>query len=381
MTGPSRRAAGIVQSEIRAMTRACEARGGINLGQGLCDLPTPALVARGAHDAIADRRSTYSAAEGTIELRTGIARRAKRDRGVELDPASQIVITVGSTGAYVCALHALLDPGDTIVLPEPYYGYHQHAAELAGLTIRRLPLAPPSFRIDEAALLEATAGARALVLNTPNNPTGRVLDSEELDAVARVAAARDLLILSDEVYEHLVFDGRTFLTPAAHPGLRDRTVVLGSLSKTFSITGWRIGWAAGPAALLAPIRLVQDFFYVCAPTPLQIGAARGLDAPDRWFRGLSRLYQDKRDRFCSALLRAGLEPVVPEGAYYVLADNRRLDATTARAAAMLLLDRVGVAAVPGSAFLSGAAGESLLRFCFAKEDDILDEAIRRLAGL
>lgn len=379
--GPSKRAGGIVQSDIRAMTRACEARGGINLGQGLCDLPTPALVARGAREAIADRRATYSAAEGTPELRLALARKTAREQGVTRDPMTEIVITIGSTGAYVSALHALLDPGDTILLTEPAYAYHEHAATLAGVQVRRLPLSPPEFRIEEQRLRAAAQGVRALVLCTPNNPTGRVLDDAELDTVARVAEELDLLVLSDEVYEYLVFDGRRHRSPATVRGLADRTVVLGSLSKTFSITGWRIGWAAGPRPLLAPIRLVNDFFYVCAPTPLQVAAARGLDAPAHWFTALGQLYERRRDRFCEGLRRAGLDPIVPEGAYYTLANIDRLGCATSKDAAMTLLDRVGVASVPGSAFLSGPDGERLVRFCFAKEDDVLDEAISRLARL
>lgn len=378
----SRRLQGLAQSDIRRMTRECERAGGINLGQGVCDLPTPALVRDGAIDAIRRDRSTYSFAEGARELREAIAAKCARDNGIVADPATEICVTVGASGAYAAAILALLDPGDGIVLFEPYYGYHLNAALVAGLEPQFVTLEPPAFALDEAALEAAvTPRTRALVLCTPSNPAGKMFSAAELQRIARVAERHDLLVLTDEIYEYIRYDGRPHLSPAALPSLRQRTVSILGLSKTFSITGWRLGYAIAPAPLLQAITLVNDLYYVCAATPLQLGAAAGFSAPRSYFDGLQSEYQKKRDALCAALSDAGLAPIVPQGAYYVLADCTALGAATARDAAMQVLERCGVASIPGSAFYRGATGEKLLRFCFAKDDAVLGEACRRLRGL
>ena len=378
----AKRLSALSQSDIRRMTRECERVDGINLGQGICDLPTPALVREGAIRAIRENKSTYSFAEGTRELREAIARKLARDNGLQADPASEICVTVGASGAYSCAIHALLDPGDGIVLFEPYYGYHLNAALVAGLTPQFVTLRAPGFALDEAALEAAlTPATRALVVCTPGNPSGKMFSKAELAVLARVAQKHDLLVITDEIYEYIRYDGRPHLSPASIAGLRERTVTIMGLSKTFSITGWRLGYAVGPEELIRAITLVNDLDYVCAPTPLQLGAAAGFDAPQSYFDELQSGYQRKRDRICQALHAAHLEPIVPQGAYYVLADCARLGQPTARGAAMELLERTRVASVPGSAFYRGAAGEGLLRFCFAKDDAVLDEACRRLRAL
>ena len=378
----SRRLQGLQQSDIRRMTRECERLGGLNLGQGICDLPTPDLVREGAIRAIRENRSTYSFAEGARELREAIAVKLQRDNGITADPATEICVTVGASGAYTAALHALLDPGDGVLLFEPYYGYHLNAALVSGLVPHYLTLQAPDFTLTEAALEAAVKpGVRALVVCTPSNPSGKMFTRTELEAVARVAVRHDLLVITDEIYEYIRYDGRPHLSPAAVPGLRERTVSIMGLSKTFSITGWRLGYAVAPEPLLRAITLVNDLFFVCAPTPLQLGVAAGFSAPQRYFDELQSGYQAKRDQICEALVRAGLPPIVPQGAYYVLADCARLGKSSAREAAMALLERTGVASVPGSAFYRGSAGEGLLRFCFAKDDAVLSEACARLRSL
>ena len=373
----SRRLEGLVQSDIRRMTRECERVQGINLGQGICDLPTPPLVRDGAIAAIREQKSTYSFAEGARELREAIARKLWRDNGLTADPAGEICVTVGASGAFACALHALLDPGDGILLLEPYYGYHLNAAIVAGLAPQFLTLAPPRFGFDEAMLESAiTPKTKAIVVCTPSNPSGRMFGEEELQSLARVARKHGLLIITDEIYEYIRYDGRPHLSPARFAP--ERTVSIMGLSKTFSITGWRLGYATGPKEMIAPITLVNDLFYVCAPTPLQLGAAAGFAAPKAYFDDLQSSYQKKRDLICGTLAEAGLPPIVPQGAYYVLADCTRLGMPTAREAALALLERTGVASVPGNSFYRGATGERLLRFCFAKEDDVLAEACQRL---
>ena len=373
---------GLLQSEIRRMTRECERVGGINLGQGICDLPTPPLVRDGAIAAIRENRSTYSFAEGAAELRQAIAKKLQRDNGLRADPASEICVTVGASGAYAAAIHALLDPGDGILLLEPYYGYHLNAAIVAGFTPEFLALSPPDFALREEALEAAiTPRTRAVVLCTPSNPSGKMFSREELSALARVADRHDLLVITDEIYEYIRYDGRAHLSPASIPELAARTVTIMGLSKTFSITGWRLGYTFAPAEMTKAISLVNDLYFVCAPTPLQLGAAAGFAAPASYFSELQSGYQRKRDVICAALRRAGLPPIVPQGAYYVLADCSRLGFATSREAAMHVLETARVASVAGSAFYRGAEGEKLLRFCFAKDDAVLEVACGRLASL
>ena len=372
----------LAQSDIRRMTRECERVGGINLGQGICDLPTPPLVRDGAIAAIRENRSTYSFAEGARELREAISRKLQRDNGLRADPASEICVTVGASGAYACAIQALLDPGDGILLFEPYYGYHLNAALIAGFTPEFLTLPPPHFALREEALAKAvTPRTRAVVLCTPSNPSGKMYSRAELEALARVAQERDLLVITDEIYEYIRYDGRAHVSPAAIPGLRERTVTIMGLSKTFSITGWRLGYAVAPPGLTRAITLVNDLNYVCAPTPLQLGAAAGFNAPQSYFAELQSGYQRKRDLTCDALRAAGLPPIVPEGAYYVLADCTSMGLATSREAAMALLEKTGVASIPGSAFYRGPEGEKLLRFCFAKDDGVLEQACGKLRAL
>jgi aminotransferase len=369
----ARRLQDLAQSDIRRMTRECERVGGLNLGQGICDLPTPALVREGAIKAIREDKSVYSFAEGTLELRRAIALKLARDNGIKADPFSEICVTVGASGAYASAIHALLDPGDGILLFEPYYGYHLNAALVAGLVPQFVTLKAPAFALDEAALEAAVdARTRAIVLCTPSNPSGKMFSREEIETVARVARKHDLILITDEIYEY----GRPHVSPATVAP--ERTVSIMGLSKTFSITGWRLGYAVAPEPLTKAIMLVNDLFYICAPTPLQLGAAAGFAAPKSYFDDLQTSYLKKRDAICSALDAAGLPPIVPQGAYYVLADCSSLEKASARDAAMHLLETTGVASIPGSAFYRGPEGEKLLRFCFAKDDAVLEEACRRL---
>lgn len=380
MTGSrSRRLQGLVQSEIRRMTRESNRVGAINLGQGICDLPTLPLVAEGAKAAIDARKSIYSYPEGAPELRQGIADKLARDNGIAADPMTEIVVTAGSSGAFTCAITALLDPGDGILLMEPYYGYHLNTAIVCGLEPQFLTLEPPDFKLEEEALRRAIQpSTRAIVVCTPSNPSGKMFTEHELAIIDRVAADRDLLVITDEIYEYIRYDGRPHISPATVGSLRDRTVTIMGFSKTFSITGWRLGYAAAPEPMAQAMNLVNDLYYICAPTPLQYGVAEGLKAPRSYFDELKFDYQRKRDMLAEALDAAGLLPIIPQGAYYMLADVSSLGCRTARDAAMAVLEGARVAAIAGSAFYQGQTGEALLRFCFAKEDDVLAEACRRL---
>ncbi|NJD07631.1 MAG: pyridoxal phosphate-dependent aminotransferase [Methylococcaceae bacterium] len=375
----SRRIAGLQPSDIRYMTRECERVGGINLGQGLGDLPPPDAVKHAAIAAILDNRNSYASSEGIRPLREAIAAKLERDNGLTVDPDSEIVVTAGTTGAFAATLTALLNPGDGILLLEPYYGYHLNTLVLQGLEPQFLTLEAPAFRLDEARLREALRpNTRAIVLCTPANPSGKMFSIEELVIVDRVARDHDLLVIADEIYESIVYDGRRHISPATVGRLRERSVSILGFSKTFSITGWRIGYAVAAEPLARAINLVADLLYVCAPTPLQFGALAGLRESLEEVQRYRDKYQSKRDRICAGIEAAGMLPIVPQGAYYVLADVGAFGYPDAKTAALALLHQAGVAGVPGSAFYQGNGGERLIRFCFAKEDVVLDEAIQQL---
>lgn len=375
----SRRTASLVQSEIRAMTRACVAVGGVNMGQGICDTPTPDVVKEAAKRAIDNNQSTYTRFDGVQELREALAGRLLDHNGMRFDADTEIVATLGSAGAYVCALHALLDPGDGIVLFEPFYGYHLNAARVAGIEPTFVRLDPPNFALCLDRLRAAIRpNTRAILVNTPMNPCGKVFTRAELEAIADVAEAHDVVILTDEVYEYLTYDGAPHVSMGSIARAADRTVTMGSYSKTFSITGWRIGFAAARAPLAEAIGLMNDLNYICAPAPLQHAVAAGIrELPRSYYTGLAADYGAKRDQFCSVLAEVGLQPVVPQGAYYVLADVSALGCATAKDAAMAILHGAGVASVAGSAFFA-AGGEHLVRFCYAKRPEDIDRACEGL---
>jgi aminotransferase len=373
-----------MQSDIRAMSIECARIGGINLSQGVCDTPVPPVVLQGAADAVMQGANIYTHHTGIRELREAIAQKQRRFSGVEFDADREIVVSAGATGAMYCAFQALLNRGDEVILFEPFYGYHVSTLRALEAVPVFVPLDPSSgwsFRIDD---LEAvvTPKTRAILINTPANPSGKVFSRDELALLAAFAIRHELFVFTDEMYEHFVFDGLSHLSMAALPGMRERTITISGLSKTFSITGWRIGYALCDARWASAIGYFNDLFYVCAPSPLQAGVTTGLrELGDEYYLGLSAEYEAKRDLFCKALVQAGLQPHIPQGAYYVLADTERLPGETARERAMHILRETGIASVPGSAFYHDGSGENLVRFCFAKEEPVLAEACQRLMKL
>ena len=379
----SRRAGLIQQSEIRAMSMACARVGGINLSQGICDTEVPAPVRRAAQDAIEQGHNIYSRFDGADELRSALARKMREHNALDYDPDGEIVVSVGATGAFYVAALALLEPGDEVILFEPYYGYHLNTLLSIDARVTFAGLEPPGwrFRMDELESL-VTPRTRGVMVNTPANPCGKVFDRDELCELGDFATRHDLFLFTDEVYEHFVFDGREHVSPGSLPGLRDRTITINALSKTFAVTGWRIGWVAADRRWASAFAPLNDLVYVCPPTPLQIGAARGLAlVGDDYYRGIATAYQRKRDEFCAALDRAGLRPYLPEGAYYVLADLSRLPGETGKERAMFLLETTGLASVPGEAFYRGDTGHRLARFALGKTDRDIAEACRRLEKL
>ncbi|MEM7500905.1 MAG: pyridoxal phosphate-dependent aminotransferase [Pseudomonadota bacterium] len=365
------------------MSVECEKVGGVNLSQGVCDLTIPAAVRSAARAAIDAGPNSYSRHDGTNALRTAVADYYSRRAGLDVDPEKNVVVSAGATGALYCACLALLEPGDEVILFEPYYSYHQSTLVATGAVPVFVKTDPPAWDVPferlQAALSPRT---KAIIVNTPGNPNGKIWRRDELQTLAAFCEENDLLVFTDEIYEHFVYDDRHHISPASLPNMWPRTVTISGLSKTFSITGWRIGYCVCPEEAAEAIGNFSDLIYVCAPTPLQIGAAAGLvELPDSYFLELASEYRKKRDRLCSALHEVGLRPYVPEGAYYVLADVSDLPGANSRERAMHLLEKTGVASVPGESFFTGVEGDTLVRFCFAKEDDVLDDGCRRLSSL
>jgi aminotransferase len=379
----SQLAPGTVQSEIRAMSVACEQMGGINLAQGVCDTPVPVPVQESAIQAIQAGHNIYTRLDGIGRLRNAIAAKQQRDYGLSYDPETEVLVASGATGGFHAACMALLNPGDEVLLFEPFYGYHVSTLKSLRINPVLVPLAEPDWALDSDALRSAiTPRTRAIVLNTPSNPGGKVFSLAEIEQVAAVCNTHDLFLITDEIYEYFVYDGLRHISAATLPGMKERTIVISGFSKTFSVTGWRLGYVTADKKWMGAMSYFHDLTYVCAPSAFQHGAAEGLEQlPPSFYTELAAAHQDKRTRMLSALTEAGLTPSTPAGAYYVLADATQLPGKTAAEKARHLLAVTGVASVAGSAFFRPGRGENLLRFCFAKKDEDLDEACARLRRL
>ena len=365
------------------MTTECDRIGGINLAQGVCDTPVPEIVEAAVFQAINDGNNIYTRCDGIERLRTAIAEKQLRDYGLHYNPENEVMVASGATGGLHAAVMALLNPQDDVLLFEPFYGYH--AVTLQSLRVNPIlvPLAEPDWRLDVDALKAAvTPRTRAVLLNTPANPSGKIFDRTELEAVAALCIEHDLFLFTDEIYEYFVYDGAEHICAATLPGMRERTIVLSGFSKTFSITGWRVGYATADAKWMPTMAHFHDLTYVCAPAPFQHGVAAGLEQlPPSFYKQVAADHQLKRERLMSALNAVGMKASVPPGAYYVLAHAAHLPGKTSAEKARHLLATTGVAAVAGSAFFRKGRGEDLLRFCFAKQDAELDEACDRLRRL
>ena len=382
----SRRAAHLdADNPLRALTDVIRrVPGGINLGQGVCELPTPAPLRDGAVASITgEAAQTYTHYAGLPELRAAIAAKLRDWNGIDVADDG-VLVTSGSSSAFFAAGLALLDPGDEVILFEPFYSYHRSQLELLGVVPVAVPFAVRDDALDASAVARALGPrTRAIVVNTPANPTGKVFTRAELEALAAILAPTDVVVLTDEVYEYLCYDGRRHVSPATVDGLRDRTITIGGFSKTFSITGWRVGYLAARPALVDTIGRVFDQMTVCAPRPLQRGVAHALrELPRGFYEELRAEYQHRRDRFCAALAGAGFRFRPPEGAYYVLADYREVLGDVAPDEAVLaLIERVGISAVPGHVFHARPEAVRTMRFHFALAADALEEVCRRLARL
>jgi aminotransferase len=367
-------------SLLRSLTQRVSAfADGINLGQGVCDLEMPDVLRAAAIRSLREDRATYTPFGGLEALRAEVAARMRRRYGVAYEP-DEVVITIGASAALFSTYLTLVDPGDEVVLFEPFYPYHYTGALLAGARVVAIPTEPGNGAIDWERLAGAIGPrTRLVVVNTPSNPLGKVWRADELDRLADLLAGTDTIVMSDEIYEDLVYDGGEHVPPAARPGLHDRTVTVSGLSKAYSITGWRLGWLAAPRALASAIGPVFDVLCVCAPRPLQAAAATALaELPESFYRSARDAYLVRRDRLAGALRDAGLTPWVPSGAYYMMADFReRYGPIPTREACFRLLDEIHVATIPGEIFYSGES-PPVVRFHFAVEEDLLEEVARRL---
>ncbi|MFQ1002838.1 pyridoxal phosphate-dependent aminotransferase [Modestobacter sp. SSW1-42] len=392
----SSRLQGFGTTVFAEMSALAVATGSINLGQGFPDEPGPPEVLDVARAAIGTAHDQYPPGPGLPVLRTAIAEHHLRFRGLSYDPDGEVLVTAGATEALTAALLALLEPGDEVVLFEPMYDSYAAAVAMAGGVLRPVPLRPPvvepgsvstdAWTFDEAELRAAvTPRTRMLLLNTPHNPTGKVFTAGELALLAEVATAADLLVLTDEVYEHLVFTGAAHTSIATLPGMAGRTLVVGSGGKTFHTTGWKIGWVCGPAPLVAAVRTAKQFLTFVNGGPFQPAVAAGLRLPDAYFTGVAAQLQRRRDLLAAGLAAAGLPVVSPQATYFATVDVRPLQPDgDGIAFCRALPARAGVVAVPSVVFYAAAdahLGRHLVRFAFCKRDEVLEDAARRLGGM
>ena len=382
LTG-SKKATQFTESVIREMTRLNHLYGGVNLSQGFPDFAAPAVVKEAACAAIMADVNQYAVTWGAKALREAVAREFTTRYGVAVVPDQQVTITCGSTEAMMATMMGIIDPGDEVVIFEPFYENYGPDAILSGATPRYVTLREPDWSFDPDELAAAfNDRTKAIILNTPNNPTGKVFSRNELEAIAALCRKWDVVAISDEIYEHILYDGTRHVPIASLDGMADRTVTINSLSKTYSVTGWRVGWAISPPSLTGAIRKVHDFLTVGAAAPLQEAGVAALGVDESYYVALAASYQRRRDLLLGILRRHHFTCYVPQGAYYIMTDIAHFGYGDDVAFARYLVKDVGVAAVPGSSFYRNAAlGRTKLRFCFCKKDETLAEADRRLATL
>ncbi|MDQ1642582.1 MAG: N-succinyldiaminopimelate aminotransferase [Actinomycetota bacterium] len=372
---------GLGTTVFAEMSALALATGSINLGQGFPDTDGPDEIAEAAIAAIRDGRNQYPPNPGIPELRAAIAAHQQRFYGQTIDPDSEIVVTTGATEAVAAALLGLVDPGDEVIALEPFYDSYAAGIAMAAGTRVGITLRAPYFRLDVARLRAAvTDRTRLILLNSPHNPTGTVLNRDELQAVADLAIERDLIVVTDEVYEHMTYD-EAHIPLATFPGMADRTLTISSAGKTFSFTGWKVGWAVGPADLVTAVRTAKQFLTFVSGAPFQPAIAVGLGLPDAYYDGLRASLQGKRDRLCAGLREVGFEVFEPAGTYFVTADVRPLGYSDGIEFCRDLPKRCGVVAIPHQVFYDDLeAGRPLVRFAFCKKDEVLDEAVDRMRG-
>ena len=376
----SERALSFTESVIREMTRVCMKHQGVNLAQGFPDFPAPAEIKEAAIEAIHADLNQYAITWGTVRLREAIADKFAWYNGVTIDPEKEITVCCGSTESMIASLMAIVNPGEEVIVFEPFYENYGPDTILCGSQPRFVTLHEPDWHFDEDDLARTFNNkTKAIVMNTPNNPTGKVFSREELQCIADLCMKWGVVAVTDEIYEHILFDGATHLSMASIPGMRDRTITINSISKTYSLTGWRVGWAIASPPLTASIRKVHDFLTVGAPHPLQEAAAVALRIDQSYYTTLADNYRERRDFLSAALDEVGFRAYLPRGAYYIMTDVGHLGISDDVAFARDLVEKCGVATVPGSSFYSHPSrGVTKIRFCFPKRMETLEKAAEKL---
>ena len=376
------------ESVIREMTRQAMIHGAVNLAQGFPDFPAPAEIKRAAQEAVASDVNQYAITWGAKNLRNAIARQMKVWQNIHFDPEKDVTVCCGSTEAMISTLLAVCNAGDEVVIFEPFYENYGPDSVLSGAKPKFVKLRPPQddgaeWTFDEKELRQAfDKHTKAIILNTPNNPTGKVFTRAELELIRDLCVEFDVLAITDEIYEHILYDGTEHISIASLEGMRDRTVTINGMSKTYSVTGWRVGWAVAPEKLTNAIRKVHDFLTVGAPAPLQEAGASALSLPPAYYEKLAEGYRVRRDHLMPALTAAGFKCFRPRGAYYVMTDISAFGFQDDVSFARYLVQEIGVAAVPGSSFYRDPKdGAGQVRFAFCKKPETLDEAARRLSKL
>ena len=383
----SKRVQGFTESVIREMTRVNNQYGGVNLAQGMPNFAPPKELLEAAHRAIDGDFHQYAITWGTPRLRTAVADKYRKVYGMEVDPERNVTVCCGSTETMLSTLLAVLNPGDEVIIFEPFYENYGPGCIISAAEPVFVPLEPPDFSFDPDRLAKAVGPrTKAIIFNSPNNPTGKVFTRQELQLIADLCLKHDLLAITDEIYEHIIFDGQTHTPIATLPGMAERTVTISGISKSYSVTGWRVGYAVASPEISLGIRRAHDFVTVGAPHPLQEAAVTALTLPDSYYVWLREMYQAKRDLLLGLIEAAGFVAYKPRGAYYILTDAahflRRFNCADDTAFAMYLVKEVGVTTVPGSSFYAHPElGRTKIRFCFPKTDDMLQEAGRRLQKL
>jgi len=383
----SKRVQGFTESVIREMTRVNNQHNGINLAQGMPNFPPPKEIIEAAHRAIDGDFHQYAITWGAPRLRQAIADKYRRFYGMEVDPDRNVTVCCGSTETMLATLMAVLNPGDEVIIFEPFYENYGPGCIMSQAEPVYVPLEPPDFGFDADRLRRAVSPrTRAVIFNSPNNPSGKVFSRAELQSIADVCIEHDLLAITDEIYEHIVYDGETHIPIATLPGMADRTITISGISKSYSVTGWRIGYAVAGPELSGGIRRAHDFITVGAPHPLQEAAVTALNFPDSYYVRLRESYQARRDLLFGKVEEAGFKAFNPKGAYYILTDVAHwlpeYGCADDHEFAMFLVKEIGVATVPGSSFYSTKdLGRTKIRFCFPKTNDMLIEAGRRLQKL
>ncbi|MBP1697740.1 MAG: aminotransferase class, partial [Deltaproteobacteria bacterium] len=376
----SDRASKFTESVIREMTRVCLKHEGVNLAQGFPDFPAPAKIKEAALDAIRADLNQYAITWGEPNLRQAITEKFAWYNGVTIDPEREITVCCGATEAMISSLMAIVNSGEEVIVFEPFYENYGPDTILCNAKPRFITLHEPDWHFDEKELTKAFNNkTKAIIINTPNNPTGKVFSREELQFIADLCLKWGVIAATDEIYEHILYDGAKHISMASLPGMRDQTITVNSISKTYSLTGWRVGWAIAPEHLTTSIRKVHDFLTVGAPHPLQEAAATALRMDRSYYTTLAMEYRERRDFFSRVLEEAGFRIYLPRGAYYIMTDVGHFGFSDDVAFAFHLVEKFGIATVPGSSFYSRSSlGKTKVRFCFPKKKETLEQAAEKL---